>query len=62
MQKFIEKYFNIGHDASASIMVTLIVFILGYLFTLIAIVKGILVAENNIPLLHTPFDFTKDGS
>ena len=36
MQKIVETYFNIGHDASASIIITLIVFILGYLFTVIA--------------------------
>ena len=30
MQEFIEKYFKIGHDASATLIVTLIIFILGY--------------------------------
>src|SRR4051812_39128706 len=33
MQKIIEKYFNISHDASASLIITLLTFILGYLIT-----------------------------
>src|SRR6185437_2931595 len=33
MQKFIEKFFNISHDASASLIITLCTFILGYLIT-----------------------------
>lgn len=33
MQKFIENLFNISHDASASLIVTLSTFILGYLIT-----------------------------
>jgi hypothetical protein len=33
MQKFIEKFFNISHDASASLIIALCTFILGYLIT-----------------------------
>lgn len=33
MQRLIEKYFNISHDASASLIITLLTFILGYLIT-----------------------------
>lgn len=33
MQEIIEKYFSISHDASASLIITLITFILGYILT-----------------------------
>ncbi|MEO8110860.1 MAG: hypothetical protein ABI594_12540 [Ginsengibacter sp.] len=33
MQDFIERLFNISHDASASLIVTLTIFILGYIIT-----------------------------
>jgi hypothetical protein len=33
MQEFIEKLFNIGHDASATIIITILVFVLGYIIT-----------------------------
>jgi len=33
MQKFIERFFNISHDASASLIITLFTFILGYIIT-----------------------------
>lgn len=35
MQKFIEKFFNISHDASATVIITLITFVLGYVITAI---------------------------
>lgn len=33
MQKVIENFFDIGHDASATVIITLLIFILGYLIT-----------------------------
>jgi hypothetical protein len=33
MQKFIEKYFDISHDAAASLLITLSTFLLGYIIT-----------------------------
>ena len=33
MQEIIEKFFNIGHDASATVIITLLTFILGYFIT-----------------------------
>jgi hypothetical protein len=33
MQRFIEKFFNISHDASATLIITLATFVLGYLIT-----------------------------
>jgi hypothetical protein len=33
MQKFIERFFNISHDASASLIIALLTFILGYIIT-----------------------------
>src|SRR5690348_10647946 len=33
MQKIVEKFFDISHDASASLIITLGTFILGYLIT-----------------------------
>ena len=38
MQEFIEKLFNISHDASASLIITLSTFILGYLITAVVFV------------------------
>lgn len=39
MQQWIEKYFQIGHDAAASVLIALITFIVGYIIT--ALVYGI---------------------